>query len=238
MPGITAVTMTTLTEAVVTFDATIRADPNLHSYGNSTGNKWSIVPGEPLAAPSTIYDVEVKQGLTSAVVWFSPPLSPGRQYSITATQIEMPDTQNVITSTATFTTPAIAQVALGKEWSHGIFRALTRAVAETMQELSGRPATMLLADVAADHKHIFAESTIGFPKTNGHVWVGNTKYFYETKQPASFRDIKPVEPAPKTQPGKQPVFCSVSDILAKDSKQHLTSSAGPVPPGDGKDGVF
>lgn len=217
MPVITGVQITELGEAVVSFDVAVDIDEA------STGQIWNLEPVNTNAAASSVYDAEVLPGALLVKVWFSPPLSPDQDYTITASP-------GGVDTSFVFTTPNL-QKELGDEWYHGPLRAITRAAGQVVQELSGRPVTILTQDIAPNDTHLFVESTLGFPDS-GYVLVGDREYAYSSKKPSSFRSVSVDEELSLILSARQLAVVNVAKILPYRSRFFLDAS------GDGSNGIL
>jgi len=215
--AITSVTISELGEAIVYFDATVDI-PTM-----SRGAPWQIDLVTPLAVESCIYDAEVLGGFASAKVWFSPPLSPTCDYTISVLVTDSLGATN--TATVNVTAPNVTKP-LSDEWYHGVLQAWSRTVSQTIQELSGVPMTLLTRDILPGDDKVFVESTLGFPADGGYFFVGRRRHRYGStslphypppdpaKSPACFMDVVADEATTRTVHRKQAV---VLDVLAHEA---------------------
>jgi hypothetical protein len=215
MPSITGVQITELAEAVVSFDLAVSAEM-------SSGQLWDLEPVAATSAESSVYDAEYLGGLL-VKVWLSPWLSPDQSYTITAYP-------GGIATSFTFSAPNLPK-ALGGEWYHGALKAISRTCGQMIQEFTGRPETILTQDIDSTDKHVFVESTLGFPQA-GSFFVAEREYRYTSKRPASFRDVTVDEVLPWVQTAHQRVTANPARVLPASSAQFLAAS------GDGTNGVL
>jgi hypothetical protein len=218
MANITGIQITELAEAVISFDAPI--DPE----EMSSGQLWDLEPQLAVSAFSSVYDAEALGGFQLVKVWFSPWLSPTQDYIITAYP-------GGVATNLTFTAPNL-QKELGPEWYHGALKAISRTCGQMVQEFVGKPETILTEGIRNTDKHIFVESTLGFPPTNGYFFVAEREYRYTEKRPSSFRNVTADENMNWVQTPHQRVTVNQARILPYNSKPFLDAS------GDGSNGVL
>lgn len=216
MASITGVQITGLGDAVVSFDAAVSAEEM------SSGQHWDLSPVSSAAASSSVYDAEALGGQLVRV-WFSPPLSPTQAYTITAYP-------GGVATSYVYSAPNVAKE-LGDEWLHGALRAISRTCGQMVQELTGRPETILLKDIRPGDSHVFVESTLGFPDS-GYFHVGDRLFRYQSRLPASFRGCTVDEQISVVISARQRVSVDTARILPRGSRPHLDAS------GDGTDGVI
>ena len=217
MANITGLQITELAEAVVSFDAPVDVSQM------SSGQFWDMEPVDPGSIHTSIYDAEVLGGFQLVKIWFSPWISPNQDYTITAYP-------GGVATSVTFTAPNLLKE-LGSEWNHGLLRAISRSAGQLIQEFVGKPETILVKDLMPGDRHIFVESTLGFPQS-GYVLIGDREYKYESKKPSSFRYITADETVFVTNTARQRVVVHTAKILPPNGSFHLDAS------GDGTDGVI
>lgn len=180
-------------------------------------DQWRVVAVTAGAVASDVYHV-ARTG-ASCQVYFSPPLSPGASYTLSTTTT----TGGIGTSSSLgFAAPSAAKP-LGEEWSHGVLRAWSRAIAQTVQEFVGVPTTVLTQDIQPAETSIYVETTLGFPLV-GYVFVGGARYRYQGRGPAAFHDVTPDEPATRTQPRRQVVYLDTSSVWPPEGTRYLTTT--------------
>lgn len=178
-----------LHKIVCTFDGAV--DPS----DAADPHKWAVTPSAVPAVQVTPVELRVAAGNTVVTLWVEPELSPGQDYLVAPAGI-----REFGSATLTLTTPQTATAPLedpeeSAEWSHGMIRTLTRAIAQRFQYLMGTPTTILLRDFAPGDTSLFVESTLGFPD-RGHVYVGGRRLLYRSKGGSHQRLDQVADPFP------------------------------------------
>lgn len=178
-------------------------------------DKWRVIPVTDGAVASDVY--HVARAGASCVVYFSPKLSPGATYRLTTTTT----TSSVDTaSSLTFLAPSSSKP-LGAEWSHGLLRVWTRAVAELVQQFCGVPATVTTQDIHPTETSIYVESTLGFPAT-GYVFVGSARYRYTSTGPAALHGVTRDDATTRVERRRQVVYLDTAAVWPPEAKDYLT----------------
>jgi len=178
-------------------------------------DNWTAVPVTPLAVASCVY--HVKRVGAACTVYFSPPLSPSCTYTlgVTTTTATVP-----AASVLNFATPATNKP-LGAEWTHGLLRAWSRAITQTVGEFSGVPTTVLTQDVQPAETSVFVESTLGFPPA-AYLFIGPDRYRYKSRGPACFVSVTRDAGTVYTEPRRQVVALDVYEVWPAGGMRYLT----------------
>ena len=208
MTTIASVTNITLESATVTLSNTVDSAPV---------DTWLLEPSSSFVAPADVYHVQ----RTGAVckVFFSPTLSPDSKYRIYVTTT----TGGTATAAnALFQVPSLSKP-LGDEWSHGVLRVWTRAVAQAIQEFSGVPSTISTQDLHTHETALYVESTLGFPD-KGYVYLGSERYRYTSKGPSSFRGLSMEKSTARlrTLRRRQVVYLDTASVWPPEGTDFLT----------------
>ena len=178
-----------LNRIVCTFDGAVNAsdagDPH----------KWAVSPSAVPAVEVAAVEARVAPGATVVTLWVEPGLSPGQDYTVAPAGI-----REAASAVLTLTTPQTATAPLvdpeeSEEWSHGVLRVLTRAIAQQFQYLMGTPTTILIRDFSPGDSSLFVESTLGFPQ-RGEVFVNGRRLLYRSKSDSEQRLDEVADPFP------------------------------------------
>lgn len=204
MAKLVSVTIPDLEHAVASFDAPV--DPDTVSGGSA----WQIaeVAG---AMPVAAIDAVVRAGDQIVDLAIGAAMSAGANYTFSAPGAEaggvpLPPIDYTLTAAA----PAVDEPST--EWPHGELRALTRALGETLTELSGVPRTLLVRDLRWDDAAAFVESTLGWP-TAAAFWAGGRRVTYTGKSDVSLTGLEIDDSTGDVIPTGEEVVCDVAAYL-------------------------
>jgi len=199
----TTTTAVDLHLVTVGFDAQI--DP-----ATVTADHWSLLHSA-FAAPCTVVATLPSPGLLSVDLWIEPGLTPTESYTLTAVGVLDANSAGVLGSPQAFAAPNIL-VTPSPEWPHKPLRSILRAFGEELQLLSGAPVTMTTSDytfVAGELRHLYVESTLGFPDS-GAVWAGGRNVRYSGREPCALLNAREVAPGvTRTIPQRSEVHVDV-----------------------------
>jgi hypothetical protein len=218
--AITSVAITELGEAIVYFDAAVDVSTM------SSGVPYVLAPVTALASPACVYDAEVLGGFASAKLWFAPDLSPTADYTLTVSITDAAGATN--TASTAIAAPNVA-VPQEDEWYHGVLRAWSSSTGQTLQELGGVPATLLVKDIRPGDDRVFVESTLGFPD-EGFVHVGRRLYRYTSRGPACFEGVQHRGPSSSARWSTSVGTLDIADAVSARQLVSLDVS-GALPPG-------
>ena len=159
--GFSSVAISDTTEAVVTFAQAITDFDKISAQHWDVYNTDSSVTTTPSSSNTFYYtskdptasQIYATKALTNQTVkvWFNPPLIPQRNCTVVCDVTDQGFIGGVLESTMSgvtsyyrtsasfsFTSPTV-DVALGNEWRHGMFKAISRAAGQLIQEFTSGP---------------------------------------------------------------------------------------------------
>ena len=216
--GISAVTVVDR----VTLSVTFSTDGSGDSVTDvATIANWELTPsevneGESEAATCMPYSVVVTLSGGGATLVMHPEYTPNAEYSL-----------KYKTYTKTFTPPATLVPAAGEgEFPKGLLECITMAVGQQLQQLGGRPETVLLKDFSpATETVIFTETTYGFLDA-GQIWIGDLLFSYNGTYWGGFKNVVIAEPV---DADKRPTLAyhevQTGDAGSKVTSHHLRKTA-------------
>lgn len=173
-------TPSTVAAAIAGFDMAI--DPSSVTYAY----RWSLTPLATGLPSSVVYAVP-RSGDALVDLKFSPPLSPGETYTLTADDATVGGVALAgIDKTLNFAAPG-ASLAVPEQYK--VLENISWALTEELAYENGRPETVTTDECPADADVLPVESTLGFPKTGGQVWCDGKKYSYTSIVGSTLRGV-------------------------------------------------
>ena len=154
---------------VLTFDAPIEnPSDNLFAF---------LVVPDATETPVTVVSAEISDSALVATLHMETGMSPGGAYTVDLDGLLDATGSPVVTTGALpFSVPS-DDVEERAEWEHGLLRVITRAAGQEAQNTYGRLATLSRNDYDYGDRHLFVESTLGWPE-RGAFFLDGKRFFY------------------------------------------------------------
>lgn len=179
MAKLISVTCSTVAAAIAGFDAPVDDSSVTYAY------RWELAPVLAGLESSVVYAIP-RAGSALVDVKFSPPLSPGQAYTLTATDATAGGVALAALDKAlSFNAPG-ASLTVPPEYK--VLENISWSLAEEMASLSGRPETQTVEEFPEGADVLAVETTLRYPST-GRIWIDGRAATYTSRVGSSFRGV-------------------------------------------------